>query len=382
MTENRELETETPFMKTHSSVPLKSQTQQIDKLLLFTTLFLVIFGLIMILNVSIVEATRAFGDKFFFVRKQALWAVVGIAGMFLLSKTPYRIFEKFGIVIFIGAVFLLIGVLVPGVGTSVLGARRWIEIGPLVVQPSEFAKLALVIYLSLLLSKQRPLLSFLLPVGLVTGLVMLQPDLGTAVIIGTVALALYFASGASLVYFLMLVPVVSAAGLLLILTSPYRKARLLTFLNPNSDPLGASYHIRQVLIALGSGGLFGLGLGQSRQKYLFLPEPTTDSIFAIIAEELGFAGSALILGLLLFFVWRGFLIAMNTSDSFGRLLALGITSWIGVQAFVNLAAMVAVVPLTGVPLPFLSYGGSSLITVLLGVGILLNISRSRERRSR
>lgn len=166
--------------------------------------------------------------------------------------------------------------------------------------------------------------------------------------------------------------------MLVIMLSDYRRERLLTFLNPSADPLGASYHIRQILIALGSGGIFGLGLGQSRQKYLFLPEPATDSIFAIIGEELGFIGALAVILAFAFIVWRGFNIAAQVSDPFGRLLAIGITSWIGVQAFVNLSAMVAIVPLTGVPLPFLSYGGTALILNLSAMGILLSISKNRD----
>ncbi|MBI2007198.1 MAG: putative lipid II flippase FtsW [Candidatus Blackburnbacteria bacterium] len=360
-------------------VPLKFQSSGIDKPLLFAALGLVLFGLVMILNVSVVEAQTAFGDKFFYARRQIIWAIVGILLMFAFSKIPYRLLARFAIPVFILAVLLLIAVLIPGVSNTVLGARRWIEVGPIVIQPSEFAKFATVFYLAHLFSRKRSIFAFLFSVGLVLGLVVLEPDLGTAVVIGGVSLILFFISGANLLYFLAFAALAALAGLALSVTSPYRKARLITFLDPTQDPLGASYHIRQILVALGSGGLFGLGLGQSRQKYLFLPEPTTDSIFAIIGEELGFIGATAILAAFLFVVFRGLSIALKVKDVFGQYLAAGITIWIAVQVFVNLGAMVALIPLTGVPLPFVSYGGSSLVAVLSGVGVLLNISRRREK---
>lgn len=366
-------------MPKHQTLLLRPQSKGADRQLLFVVLALAIFGLVMIVNVSTVEAQTAFGDKFFYVRRQAVWALAGILSMFAFSKIPYRFFERFAVLIFGVAVLLLIAVLIPGVTSNVLGAKRWIEVGPIVIQPSEFAKLATVIYLARLFSKKKSVLAFLFSIGLVLGLVVLEPDLGTAVVIGGVSLVLFFVSGANFLYFLALVPLAVLASFVLSVVSPYRKARLLTFFDLAQDPLGASYHIRQVLIALGSGGLFGLGLGQSRQKYLFLPEPTTDSIFAIIGEELGFVGATLILAAFLFVVFKGLDTASRVSDPFGRYLAAGIAIWIGVQTFINLSAMVALIPLTGVPLPFVSYGGSSLVAVLSGVGVLLNISRYREK---
>lgn len=360
------------------SLALKTQSQTIDKPLLFIVLGLVIFGLVMIFNVSVVEAAKLFGDKFFFVKRQIIWAGLGILLMSVLATVPYRFFRGLAVPLFWATVGLLVAVLIPGVGTAALGAKRWLELGPIVIQPSELAKLTLVIYLAYIFSKQKFLLSFLFAVGIITGLVMLEPDMGTTIVLGAVSLILYFASGAPVIYFLASIPLIILAVIGLVLSSEYRKARLLTFLDPTTDPLGASYHVRQIVIALGSGGLFGLGLGQSRQKYLFLPEPTTDSIFAIIGEELGFLGASLVLFAFLFLIWRGLWIALGTQDPFGRFLAVGITSWIGIQAFINLGAMVALIPLTGVPLPFLSYGGSSLVAGLAGIGILLNISRYRQ----
>lgn len=365
-------------MRPHTTA-LKPQSQGIDKPLLFVVLGLTLFGVLMILNVSVVEAAKSFGDKFFFVKRQIAWALLGTFSMFVLSIVPYKFLKHFAVPLFWLTIGLLVAVLVPGVGAVVLGARRWIELGPLVIQPSELTKLSLVIYLAYIFSKKRSLLPFLFAVGAAVGLVFLEPDMGTGVVLSAVSIILYFTSGVPLVYFLASIPLVAAAVIALALSSEYRKTRILTFLDPTTDPLGASYHVRQIIIALGSGGILGLGLGQSRQKYLFLPEPTTDSIFAIIGEEFGFLGTSLILLAFLFLIWRGLAIALETQDSFGRFLAVGITSWIGTQAFINLAAMVALIPLTGVPLPFLSYGGSSLITTLAGVGILLNISRHRQR---
>lgn len=211
--------------------------------------------------------------------------------------------------------------------------------------------------------------------GIVLGLVVLEPDLGTAVVITTTGFLVYFLSGAPLFALIILGLTGFLVSLILILSSGYRKARLLTFFNPTQDPLGTSYHIRQILIALGSGGLFGLGIGRSRQKYAYLPQATTDSIFAIIAEELGFLGAAAVIALVLLVMYRGFKIASHSPNRLGQLLAGGITSWLGLQAFINLASMVVIVPLTGVPFPFISYGGSSLFISLTAIGILLNISR-------
>jgi len=279
----------------------------------------------------------------------------------------------------IGTIFLLLVVFLPGVGIKALGAKRWINLGFTVLQPAELAKLTLVIYLSAWFSSKEKgrLVSFLLLLGMVTGLIVLEPDLGTTLVIAATAVTMYFFSGAPIKQFVMLIPVLVLGALGLAISSPYRFRRVTTFFNPENDPLGASYHIRQATIALGSGGLFGVGIGKSRQKYEYLPEANTDSIFAIIGEEVGFIGAAGLLILFFILISRGFQIARRVEDPFGRYLALGITSWIGYQVIMNIAAMVALIPLTGVPLPLLSYGGSSLIVVLTGLGILVNISKCR-----
>lgn len=355
-------------------VPLKPQSRGIDKQLLVVVLVLVVFGVIMVGNSSFAEAERYFNDKFYYLRQQAVWAVLGIVLFFFLANFPHKKLFSFAPLLFIANVVLLGLVLIKGIGIEALGAKRWLGVGQFVVQPSEFAKLTTTLYLARIFSRKHDLLPFLLIVGIVLALVMAQPDLGTALVIAGTAAGVYFASGAPLAYFALLVPAGVAAVLLLILASDYRRDRLLTFFNPASDPLGRSYHIKQVLIALGSGGLFGVGLGQSRQKHFFLPEAQTDSIFAIIGEELGFLGAAAVVLAFIFIVYKGFTIARGT-EGFSKLLAVGITSWIGVQAFINLGAMVAIFPLTGIPLPLISYGGSSLISALAALGILLNISK-------
>ncbi len=356
----------------------KNKEAGLDKRLLFVVIGLLFFGVLMVFNASVVDATRQFGDGFFYARRQLISAVLGLICMAVFSQVPYKIWAKYSKYIFALAIGLLILVLLPKLGgVTALGARRWVTLGPIVLQPAEFAKFALCLFFAKHFSESKALKPFLIALGAIVALVMLEPDLGTTGIILAISGLIYFASGAPIIHFLSLVPV-ALVGLVLILISPYRRDRLFTFFDPTSDPLGSSYHIRQILIALGSGGLWGVGLGQSRQKYLFLPEPATDSIFAIIGEELGFIGASIVILAFVFLVWRGFSIAARTEDPFGRLLALGITSWLGIQAFVNLAAMVALVPLTGVPLPFVSYGGSALVVNLLAVGILLNISKSKK----
>ncbi|MDP3998554.1 MAG: putative lipid II flippase FtsW [bacterium] len=339
--------------------------------------FFLIFGVLMVYNASSVSALRDFGDKYYYLKEQLKWLGLGFFSLTFLSFFDYRRLYFLSPFLLISAVILLILVFIPGLGVKAYGASRWLNFRFFSLQPSEIAKLSLVIYLSAWFSEKEKgrLGAFLLLVGLLLALIFLQPDMGTAIILALTAILLYFLSGASLWHFVALLPASIIAGFVLIITSPYRFKRLSSFVNPDFDPLGASYHLKQILIALGSGGIFGVGLGQSRQKYAYLPESMTDSIFAIIGEEVGFIGAAAIVLIFLFFIWRGFKIAREAPDRFGQLLAVGIISWLAIQAFVNLSAMVALIPLTGVPLPFISYGGSSLVVVMAGVGILLNISR-------
>lgn len=358
-------------------VTLKITPSKPDWVLAGLVMSLTIFGLTMVANASVVEAFRDFGDRFYYFRLQTQWASFGVLLAIAVSLFNYHRLKILATPLMILTFLSLVAVLIPGIGTQVFGARRWLGIGNFSFQPAELVKLTFVLYLAALLSSKKRILPFLILLGVILTLIMLEPDLGTAVIVTASGMIVYFASGAPIWQIGGLGVLGILGGLGLIFTSSYRKERLLTFLNPTRDPLGASYHIRQILIALGSGGLFGVGLGQSRQKYEYLPAATTDSIFAVIAEELGFVGASLVVLVFLILIWRGIKIAKGAPDEFGRLLAMGITAWIGLQALVNLAAMVALVPLTGVPLPFVSYGGSSLVIALTGVGILFNISKQR-----
>lgn len=335
------------------------------------------FGLLMIFDSSNVAAFRDFADKYHYLREQSTWFVISTFSMLVISLIPYKIYYKMAVPILVVTIITLIAVFIPGIGIKTLGAHRWIGFGSSSFQPSELAKLALIIYLSAWFSfKERERLrAFLLLLGVIVGLVVLQPDLGTAIILCLLFVILYFLSGAPVKQFALLLPVLIGGLAFLAVASPYRFNRMMTFLNPNQDPLGTSYHLRQILISFGSGGLWGMGLGASRQKYQFLPEATTDSIFAIIGEELGFIGTTAVVIFYLFFLHRMFLIVKRSPDRFSFLLSSGILSYFGFQILINMGAMVALLPLTGVPLPFISYGGSHLLMSMSAAGIMLNISR-------
>lgn len=354
---------------------LAKQKKVPDRNLLILVIGLVIIGLIAIADASAPQALNNYGDKFFFLKKQAVSAAIGLAVFFIASLINYKFWEKVATPLFFFGVAFLILVLFPQFSFEALGARRWISIAGINFQPSELIKLAFCVFLAKVASKNKNTLSYLIPIVVVTGLIMLQPDLGTTLVVAGIAFSQIFVSDVNLLHFLGAGILGIISTLALILTSPYRKDRLLTFFEVTSDPLGKGYHIRQILLALGSGGIFGVGLGSSRQKYLFLPESSTDSIFAVISEELGLMGGIAIILLFAYFVFLGFRIAKNSPDNFAKVLATGIVGWIGGQAALNIAAMVALVPLTGIPLPFISYGGTSLVMVLLACGILLNISK-------
>lgn len=351
--------------------------KKFDFFLLVPAIFLTFFGLFMLYDASSFVAFRDFADKYHFVKEQIFWIFLGCLALILFSKFDYHRFYNLAIPILIVAISLLVLVFVPSLGIELLGARRWIDIGFTTLQPSEFVKLALAIYLAAWFSNKEKgrLWAFLLLLSVILILVLIEPDMGTAVIILLEAVTIYFLSGARVLYFAILLPVIAFFGLLFIKIEPYRAARLMTFLNFNQDISASSYHVRQILIALGSGGLTGVGFSNSLQKYAYLPENTTDSIFAIIAEELGFLGASFIIFVYIFIIWRGFYIAINAKDTFGKLLAGGITTFLAGQILINLSSQTVLLPLTGVPLPFISYGGSALIISLSAVGILLNIGK-------
>lgn len=348
--------------------------------ILSVTFILLAFGLIMIYSTSAPEALRDFSDKFHFARLQLQWVGVGLLALLFFSRLPLKILEQISPYLMLGGIILLLLVLIPGIGTQVQGARRWLELPGFTLQPAELIKLIEIIYLSSWLnSKKISFIQFLAFLGLLSSLILFQPDMGTTIVIVLIAISLYFLADYPIKNILALGLIGVVSGVALIFSAPYRATRLKTFLNPAKDPLGSSYHIRQILLALGSGGLLGKGIGKSRQKYEYLPEATTDSIFAVIGEELGFVGAIIVIGVLLYLIFLGFTVSQKTHDPFKKTLASGITVWFAIQVVLNLASMVALTPLTGIPLPLISYGGSALITMLSGIGLLLNISRSSRK---
>lgn len=363
---------------------------RIDPWLLLVVLTLIGFGLVMISSASVVLSSEFYGTSYVFASKQ-LWSVaVGAVAMVIGAFVDYRIWQRFAPWLLGLAIVLLILVLLPGIGSEVKGAQRWISLGGFQFQPSEPIKLLAIFYFSAwfaakqehLGSLVRGFLPFITVLGLLLLLIMAQPDAGTAITTGLSIVTLYFVAGAPWLH--LLYGALLGGGLfgMLVLSAPYRMQRLLTFLNPSEETLGAGYHINQALLAIGAGSWFGLGFGQSKQKFLYLPEPHTDSIFAITIEELGFARALLVIAALLFIVLRGYQIARATTDPFARYVAVGITSLIAIQAFINIGAMLGLLPLTGVTLPFVSYGGTSLVVLMAGVGVLLNISRTANLQAK
>ncbi len=357
-----------------------------DNMLFGVVLFLVVFGLMMVSSAGILHATIRFDDPNFFFRKQVVAVVIGFLLLLVLQRLDYRIFRRYAFFIMIFAVGSLILVFLPGLigDTSSYTASRWINIGGFSFQPSEAVKLSIIVYFSAWCSSKgiekirdlkEGLFPFLSILGLISFLIYLQSDVGTMGIIIIIAISIFFFAGANikhLVYIGILgITILSLA----VYTSEYRMERLNVFLNPESDVLNSGYQIQQAFIAFGSGGMFGLGPGHSRQKGLYLPEPVGDSIYAIIGEEFGFIGSAILLILFLFLLWRIFRIAILSEEMFGRLVAGGIGVWIVGQAMMNMAAISGLMPLTGIPLSFVSYGGSSMVLMLIAIGIVLNISR-------
>jgi cell division protein FtsW len=351
--------------------------KRIDFTLLLPIIFLTLFGILMIYNASSIIAFRDFGDKYHYFKDQLTWMLLGYTALIILSYIDYHVLSTFALPILILAIVILIGVFIPGLGVYALGAHRWINLQLFVLQPAEFIKLSLAIYLSAWFSRKEKgrFFAFCMLIGFVLFLIMLQPDMGTGVIVLSEALVIYFLSGGNVLEFVGLIPILGLGGIMLIAFEPYRAARLTAFFNMHKSLDSTSYHVKQILIALGSGGIFGVGLGNSLQKYEYLPENVTDSIFAIIAEELGFIGVVVLITIFFIVLWRGFSIAIKAKDTFGKLLSGAIVSFLGIQVIINLAAMTALIPLTGIPLPFISYGGSSLVIDLCAIGIMLNISK-------
>lgn len=354
-----------------------------DWWIIAATLFLLGIGVIMVYSSSAVLAYREMGDGFYYAKRQLFFAVLGIASMYFMLSIDYWVWKKWARLGLILSFSLLILILIPGVGLTRGGATSWLGVGAFSIQPSEFIKLAMIIFLAKMFSeRQKEMMSFqkgLLPplaiLGAAFALIMMQPDLGTGTVLaGTVMLMIYTA-GARISYLAGLVSAGVFGFIGLVLAAPYRIQRILGFLDPWQDPLGAGYQLIQSLYAIGPGGLMGLGLGMSRQKHLYVPEPHTDFIFAILAEELGFIGGATVLTLFLIILWRGFRTAITAPDLFGSFLAVGIVGMIAIQVIINIGVVTGMFPVTGITLPLLSSGGSSLTLTLTGIGILLNISR-------
>lgn len=356
-----------------------------DRMLFSLAVVLTAVGVTMVYSASDVLAMKRYGDSFYFLKKDLLWAFLGLLAMLVLSRVPYKAWRVWALPLMTGSLILLVLVLVPSVGRDVHGSRRWLTMGPINFQPSEFAKLAVVLYLSHYLTKRSEKLEDffnglfppLLLVGVTVMLVAAEPDLGTAVGIALVAGTLLFAGGAKTGHLLFLLLSLVPAVVALVLGVGYGKQRIMTFLDPWKDPTDAGFQTVQSLLSFGVGGLFGTGLGEGRQKLFFLPEPHTDFVFSVMGEELGLLGTGTVLLLFFWLVVRGIKIALAAEDPFGKYLATGITVMIGLQVLMNMGVATGLLPAKGLPLPLLSYGGSSLFVVLCGLGILLNVSAKR-----
>jgi len=354
-----------------------------DYLLLVATAMLLITGLLAVYSSSFAVGYREYGDTNYFVARQALFALAGVGALIFFMRLDYNRLRALSVPMLAIALVGLLAVLLPGLGVQRNGAARWFALGPVLLQPSEFAKLAVIIYISAWLASRGQQLHkfslgfvpFVLLLGVIGGLVIAEPDMGTAIIILLTASTLFFVAGAPLSHLALLIGVGGVIGYAVILSKDYQMDRLVSFVSPESDPQGIGFQVIQLLIALGSGGPLGLGWGVSRQKYFYVPGAHTDGVFAILGEELGFIGLMVILGMFAFFVYRGLRVTMRSQDRFATLLGIGIVSWITFQTLINIGGITRTIPLTGVPLPFLSYGGSSLIWILAAIGVLLSVSR-------
>ena len=367
---------------------MKKNNNKSDQILITTIFALLVFGLVMLSSAGIAISQHRFGDSYYFFKHQLFYGILpGLFLMYVAQKIDYHFWKKFAFPFFVLNIIFLILVFIPGLGLNFQGASRWIKLGMFSFQPSEMLKLTIVLYLAAWLESKREkgtdffegFLPFLAIVGIVGFLIIKQPDMGTLGSIVLISMVVYFMSGARWKHMAIIFGLGVASFLALVKFESYRMSRLLVFLNPELDPRGIGYQINQALLAIGSGGIFGLGLGHSRQKFNYLPEPVGDSIFAIIAEEIGMIGAAALIILFVIFAMRGFKIAKNAPDTFGKLVAAGITSWIIFQALINISAISGIIPLTGVTLPFVSYGGTSLVFLMVGAGILLNISKKCEK---
>jgi len=358
-----------------------------DVVLTVVTALLIIFGLIMISSASVVLSQNEAGNPNYYFFTQLKSVGIGVILFLIGLRLDYRFWRKVAPVLMVLSILALIAVYLPGIGVERNGAHRWVYLGFMQFQPSEFAKLSLILYLAVWFENKgtevrnlfTSTIPFVLILALVGGLVIKEPDMGTTVILALIAGSIYFVAGARMTHVLGMAAIVVAMAWYLIKSAPYRMARFMVFLNPGADSGGQGYHVNQALLAIGSGGILGLGFGKSRQKFNYLPESATDSIFAVVAEELGIIGAGMIVILFTMYAIRGFKIAKESPDIFARLVAVGITVWIVGQSLINIMAILSLMPLTGVPLPFISYGGSSIIMLMFASGILLNISKHTQK---
>ncbi|MDD4909890.1 MAG: putative lipid II flippase FtsW [Candidatus Omnitrophica bacterium] len=350
------------------------------------TVALICLGLVMIYSASSIYAWENYKDSAFFLKRQLLYVILGAIGGFFTLSFDYALLRKAAKPLMVFSVFLLLLLLLPGISREVSGARRWFRLGLIGFQPSELAILTMIIYVSDFISRKKGIVrdfysGFLPPVmvlGFVTLLIFLQPDFGTAVGMGTVTLIIIFLGGARLAHLGSILLAAFPFLYVLVFSVPYRRARIMSFLNPWLDPKGSGFQIIQSQIALGSGGLFGVGLGEGKQKLFYLPAAHTDFIFSIIGEELGFLGTMAVVILFVTLIWQGVNIARNSPDLFGCLLSVGVTSMLAFKAFINIGVSCGILPTKGLPLPFISYGGSSLLFDMIGVAILLNVAKHAE----
>lgn len=368
---------------------IKKASGGMDLYFMAAVYILLAFGLLMVLSASspIAYASSSTGnDSFYYFKKQLLWAVVGSIFMFVAANLKYETIKKWSSLALAVSIVLLVMVLIPGIGRKINDARRWIYLGPFNFQPSEVAKIGMIMFFSYSLSKNYKNLKhfsvfimYIVIIGVVSAIIMLQPHFSCTMLIVMTAMIMLFVAGAKLSHFgLLAVPAVLGIGALII-KAPYRLARVTTFMDPFKDIQGSGWQIVQSLYAIGSGGIFGAGLGQSRQKYMNIPEPQNDFIFSILAEEFGLFGTILVIALFTFLIVRGVKIALNAPDLFGTLITTGIITMIAIQALVNIAVVTSSIPVTGMPLPFFSYGGTALAITLVEMGIVLNVSRQGKR---
>jgi cell division protein FtsW len=366
-----------------------SKALSFDKMIFTAALVLVALGILMIYSSSAIRAQERFGDSYFFLKRQLIWAFLGMVIMIFAMNWDYRQWQKLAFPLFLLSLLFLILVLVPRLGVKINGARRWLSLFGLSFQPTELAKIALILFISHLLAKKGPqvqefgrgFLPLVAAALVIAAPILLQPNFGNVVVLLSVAMMIYFVGGARVSHLLFLSVGSVPLLFLMMMHFSHAKSRLLTLVDPSRVPEQARYQIKQSFYALGPGGLLGRGLGDGMQKLFYLPEPHTDFIFAIIGEEVGFLGTSMIVLLFGILLWRGMRIALRVPDPFGRFVALGITSLIVSQALINVGMVIGLLPTTGLPLPFISFGGSSLVFSLMQIGILLNISHYAESRS-